>query len=248
MLANNYLNPSRQAIPLTIKLIGFDLDNTLWPVKPAIIGAEQRLSDFLHSLHQDVRYPHPDFMNHRKTLIEADPSLSFRLTAFRRALLINVLSDVPELQTRVETLADQAMDVFLDARSQVQPYPSADLVLAKLGARFSLCALTNGNADLSKIALGRHFAFTRSAEEVGAPKPEPALFLEALKTAKCQPSEMVYVGDDPALDVEAARSLGIFTVWVQSPDAKKPEVEPNYHATIHDLDDLPVAIEQIEQY
>ena len=65
------------------------------------------------------------------------------------------------------------------------------------------------------------------------------LYSWSLKTAKCQPSEMVYVGDDPALDVEAARSLGIFTVWVQSPDAKKPEIEPNYHATIHDLDDLP---------
>ena len=72
--------------------------------------------------------------------------------------------------------------------------------------------------------------------------------LEALKTAKCQPSEMIYVGDDPALDVEAARSLGIFTVWFQSPDAKKPEVEPNYHATIHELDELPTAIERIEQY
>jgi len=230
-----------------IKLIGFDLDNTLWPVKPAIIGAEQRLSDFLHSLHQDVRYPHPNSKAYRETLIEADPSLAFRLTAFRRALLINVLSDVPELQDQVEALADQAMDLFLDARSQVQPYPSADRVLTALSARFSLCALTNGNADLSKIALGRHFAFTRSAEDVGAPKPEPALFLEALKTAKCQPSEMVYVGDDPALDVEAARSLGIFTVWFQSPDAKKPEVEPNYHVTIHELDELPTAIERIEQ-
>ena len=62
-----------------IKLIGFDLDNTLWPVKPAIIGAEQRLSDFLRSLHQDVRYPHPDTMTYRKALIEADPSLAFRL-------------------------------------------------------------------------------------------------------------------------------------------------------------------------
>ena len=48
-----------------IKLIGFDLDNTLWPVKPAIIHAEQRLSDFLQSLHQDVRYPHPDIMAYR---------------------------------------------------------------------------------------------------------------------------------------------------------------------------------------
>ena len=230
-----------------IKLIGFDLDNTLWPVKPAIIHAEQCLSDFLQSLHQDVRYPHPDTKAYRKALIEADPSLAFRLTAFRRALLINVLSDVPGLQNQAETLANQAMSLFLDARSQVQPYQSADRVLTTLSARFSLCALTNGNADLSKIALGRHFAFTRSAEDMGAPKPEPALFLEALKIAKCQPSEMIYVGDDPALDVEAARSLGIFTVWFQSPDAKKPEVEPDYHATIHELDELPTAIERIEQ-
>ena len=102
-----------------IKLIGFDLDNTLWPVKPAIIHAEQHLSDFLQGLHQDVRYPHPDTMAYRKALIEADPSLAFRLTAFRRALLINMLSDVPGLQNQAETLAKQAMSLFLDARSQV---------------------------------------------------------------------------------------------------------------------------------
>ena len=184
-------------------------------------------------------------MNHRKALIEADPSLAFRLTAFRRALLINVLSDVPELQDQVRRSPTRPWTFFWTL--VVRFSHTHRLIACYSLVPFSLCALTNGNADLSKIALGRHFAFTRSAEDVGAQSQSP-LYSWKLEDRKCQPSEMVYVGDDPALDVEAARSLGIFTVWFQSPNAKKPEVEPNYHATIHHLEDLPIAIERIEQY
>ena len=78
-----------------IKLIG--LTSTIRSGRKACHHRfNQRLSDFLPPA-SNVRYPHPDSMAHRKTLIEADPSLAFRLTAFRRFLLINVLSDVPEL-------------------------------------------------------------------------------------------------------------------------------------------------------
>lgn len=228
-----------------IKVIGFDLDNTLWPVKPAIVRAEKVLAMHLSALHPDLNYPHPHSAAMRDELIAQDPSLSFRLTALRREVLKLLISEVPSLRERADQLAEEAMIVFLQARSLVTPYAAAETVLAQLSQGYTLCALTNGNADLSQIPIGKFFAFIRSAEDEGAPKPEPGLFRYALAKTGCEPHEMVYVGDDPELDIRAASALGIRTIWFQSPDGHATSHSPPFDLTIHRLEDLPQAISDL---
>jgi len=230
-----------------IKVIGFDLDNTLWPVKPAILGAEKALAAHLHSLHPDIQYPHPQSAVLRDELIAQDPSLSFRLTALRREVLSVVIREIPALRETANKLADEAMIIFLRSRSLVTPYAAAETTLAELSQTYALCALTNGNADLSRIAIGQYFDFVRSAEEEGAPKPEPALFLYALSRVGCEPHEMVYVGDDPDLDIRAAASIGLKTVWFQSPDGRPVSPPPPYDEVVHHLEELPDAIARLNR-
>jgi putative hydrolase of the HAD superfamily len=43
--------------------------------------------------------------------------------------------------------------------------------------------------------------------EVGAEKPDPAIFRIALDAARAQPSEALMVGDAPAADIEGARGV-----------------------------------------
>ena len=43
-------------------------------------------------------------------------------------------------------------------------------------------------------------------------KPEPYIFLKALKMLKVRPGEVLYVGDDPKRDIEGASKLGMKTV------------------------------------
>ncbi len=230
-----------------IKVIGFDLDNTLWPVKPAILGAEKALAAHLRSLHPDIQYPHPQSAVLRDELIAQDPSLSFRLTALRREVLSALIREIPALRETANKLADEAMIIFLRSRSLVTPYAAAETTLAELSQTYALCALTNGNADLSRIAIGQYFDFVRSAEEEGAPKPEPALFRYALSRAGCEPHEMVYVGDDPDLDIRAAAAIGLKTVWFQSPDGRPVSHPPPYDEVIHHLEDLPDAIARLNR-
>ncbi|MEL0092113.1 MAG: HAD family hydrolase [Pseudomonadales bacterium] len=230
-----------------IKVIGFDLDNTLWPVKPAILGAEKALAAHLRSLHPDIQYPHPQSAVLRDELIAQDPSLSFRLTALRREVLSVVIREIPALRETANKLADEAMIIFLRSRSLVTPYAAAETTLAELSQTYALCALTNGNADLSRIAIGQYFDFVRSAEEEGAPKPEPALFLYALSRVGCEPHEMVYVGDDPDLDIRAAASIGLKTVWFQSPDGRPVSPPPPYDEVVHHLEELPDAIARLNR-
>jgi putative hydrolase of the HAD superfamily len=69
------------------------------------------------------------------------------------------------------------------------------------------------------------------AEEVGAAKPHPALFHAASETAGIALERALHVGDDPLRDVEAARLVGMRTVWVNrgrsawSQGLQRPDLE-----------------------
>jgi putative hydrolase of the HAD superfamily len=48
-----------------------------------------------------------------------------------------------------------------------------------------------------------------TSAEVGARKPDPAIFARALELAGCSEAEALYVGDTPEEDAEGARAAGI---------------------------------------
>ena len=54
-------------------------------------------------------------------------------------------------------------------------------MLELLAQRYTLGALTNGNADIYKTDAAQYFDFAFSAEDMGASKPHPAMFQAALK-------------------------------------------------------------------
>ena len=228
-----------------IKVIGFDLDNTLWPVKPAIIYAEQQLKEHLAALSPTINYPPDDIQGLRDAVLAENPDYSYRLTDLRRAILYTLVQRYPAHQDQARVVADQAMQVFLKARNHVTLYPGAELALRAVCRNYALCALTNGNADVGQLPIGNLFQLKLSAEDVGAPKPKPDLFLAALAHFECQPDEMIYVGDDPILDVEAASKLGIYTIWKTTDDVLKATEAPPASETIVDLTALPAAVQRI---
>ena len=58
-----------------------------------------------------------------------------------------------------------------------------------------------------------------------------------------RPEEMIYVGDDPNLDIDAAAKLGIHTVWFDHGKKAVANYKPN--AIITDIRQLPVAIRDL---
>lgn len=228
-----------------IKLIGFDLDNTLWPVKPAILGAEAALKQYFEAFEPKLVYPPANIADFRSRVLDRDPDLHFRLTDLRRNLLQEIVLESKTHAASAESIVGQAMQIFLKARSQVTLYPGVASALQNLHANYSLCALTNGNADTRGLSIGPLFDFQMSAEDVGAPKPKPNLFLAALAKAQCQPSEMIYVGDDPVLDIEAAAQLGIHTIWITPNDKPQTKIHDSASEVISSIDELPEAVSAI---
>jgi len=76
-----------------------------------------------------------------------------------------------------------------------------------------MAVLTNGVRAVQEkrakiLKLDRFIEFILSSEQVGKPKPDPALFVEASRLSGISLSECVYIGDDPEVDFKAAKNAG----------------------------------------
>jgi putative hydrolase of the HAD superfamily len=104
----------------------------------------------------------------------------------------------------------------------LDPQPIQDSTLfEKLSKRYRLCLLSNtdpihvaymeANYDFFRFFPARIYSCG-----VGASKPSPFIYREALRACKAQAGEAVYIDDIPAY-VEAAQSLGMAGIHYQSP-------------------------------
>jgi 2-haloalkanoic acid dehalogenase type II len=221
---------------LKVRAICFDLDNTLWDVWPVIMRAEQRMYDFLAQ-----RYPRvvasmtlEMMRTAREQTAAAHPQMRHDFTFLRKQTLREHAREFGY----AEAMAEEAFDAFIQARNEVDLYDDVLPALEQLRGRYRLFTASNGNADLAKIGLAHFFERTVAARHVGALKPDPAIFHKVIEGTDLQAREVVYVGDDPLLDVEGARGAGMQAIWIDREGVQWPaEIAPPTH-TIRSLTDL----------
>ncbi|MDM5180994.1 HAD family hydrolase [Massilia sp. DJPM01] len=201
--------PPRRTWP---RAILFDLDDTLWPIAPVILQAEQTLHAWLHSNAPRVaeRFTVDALRQARLALLAQQPEFQLDLGALRRAGLLSAFETAGEDAAKVE----QAMVQFYAARNAVIPYDDVVPGLLRLKGRSLLGSVSNGNADLQAIGLSHHFKVSLAASQFGRAKPDPAIFLAACVELGVDPADAVYVGDDVLLDVQGAQRAGLRAVWL----------------------------------
>jgi putative hydrolase of the HAD superfamily len=211
-----------------IRALSLDLDDTLWPIGPVIGRAEQALHDWLGEHCPDVAsaWPTEAMRALRDRIFLDNPALAHDFSALRRLSLRAALAPHGYGDGHVE----RAFEAFYAARNQVELYPDAATALPRLAARWPIASLTNGNADLARIGLARHFAVQVSARAFGAAKPDPRIFRHAAEQLGAAPACIAHVGDDPELDVIGARRAGMVAVWLNRsgdawPHDEAPDVE-----------------------
>ncbi|MCA1791308.1 MAG: HAD family hydrolase, partial [Thioalkalivibrio sp.] len=153
----NQASPQPTTFTAEIRCITFDLDDTLWPVMPAIHRAEARFYDWLrvHAPSVCARYPPADLVGARSAFMRAAPAAERHdLTRLRKRWLRGIAL---EADTCPERMASEGFEVFWLARNEVEPDPEAAAVLEVLGRHFRLGAISNGNADVFRTPLGRFF-------------------------------------------------------------------------------------------
>lgn len=222
-----------------VRAICFDLDNTFWDVMPVIARAEQAMYDFLA-----LKYPRVTaamtvemLRKAREETARAYPQMAHDFTFLRR----QTLADHAREFGYAEAMADEAFGAFIQARNEVVLYDDVLPGLERLKQHFRLFTASNGNADLKRIGLAHYFERSLAAREVGALKPDPRLFHKVIEGTGLTPQQVVYVGDDPSLDVVGARAAGMHPVWINRGDFEWPtEFGAPVHTvrTLHELGTL----------
>jgi putative hydrolase of the HAD superfamily len=210
------MNTIRRAWP---KAVLFDLDDTLWPIAPVILQAEETLFSWLreHAPRVTRQFTIDSLRQARLELLARQPEFHLDLGKLRRAGLVAAFEQAGEDTSRVEL----AMAQFFAARNAVVPFDDVLPGLLRLKRRVLVGSITNGNADLHTIGLARHFAASVAAPELGVAKPDPAIFLAGCRLLGVAPEEAVYVGDDVLLDVQGAQRVGMRGVWMNRNGSNK---------------------------
>jgi putative hydrolase of the HAD superfamily len=214
---------SNGPLPASIEAVLFDLDDTLidshtawragfvevigaaferYPALAALASAEE-LSDGVFS---------PFVAEEHAAAGGGEWDRAFVRRAFRRLLA--------EHGERDDAFADDLFDVYYAAWPRhMHLFPDARATLDALGQRYRLALVSNGRSHeqrrkIAQFELEQHFEVLAISEELGALKPDRAIFRHALDALGVQPSAALHVGDDARADIDGAKAAGLSAVWV----------------------------------
>jgi putative hydrolase of the HAD superfamily len=207
------------------RVLSFDLDDTLWPISPVILAAEQELDAWLRREHPQVMRAHTleSVRALRAQVAHQYPERGHDMTFLRHRAILQLFGTDPAAQRH----ADAAFEIFYAARNRITLYEDVPAALARLGRRYRLFALSNGNADLKRCGLGGLFEGHITAIAAGASKPDARIFAHLVRAAGVEAAEVLHIGDDPHADVHGARAAGMQALWLNREARAWPsELEP----------------------
>ncbi len=222
-----------------IKLITFDLDDTLWPIHDVIRKANKKQMEWFKEHCPELLTQ--DFMAIRTELVERHPKQAGDLTWLRKAASKQAALNVGLSEERAGEIAEESFAVMLKERNKVTLFEGALDCLESLSKFYKLIALSNGNADLNTIGIRHLFTEHFKAQGDIPAKPDPTMFNLALEHAGVSASEAVHIGDDLTCDIEAAKALGFKTIYsdlLNRQDAKSTEAADLTLTDFKELDDL----------
>ncbi|MBK3435382.1 HAD family hydrolase [Pseudomonas sp. MF7448] len=224
---------------MSIKLITFDLDDTLWDNVPVIISAEASMRQWL-AIHASKvgDLPLEHFASLCQQVLQRHPELKHRISVLRQRVLMHAFEEAGYPQPQATEMADVCFEAFIHARHQLTVFPEAEPMLQALRQHFLLGVITNGNADVQRVGLADYFHFALRAEDIGIAKPDARLFQEALQRGGVDASAAVHIGDHPGDDIAGAQQAGLRAVWF-NPTGKVWEGEALPDAQIRSLTELP---------
>jgi putative hydrolase of the HAD superfamily len=199
--------PPMPAGPLPFQAILFDLDNTLYD-REAAFG---RWADAY--LRDTLRLTDPEEAACIRALIfamDADGYGSKAAIFERLHALYPALPGVPA----------RSVDVFFDEfLAHITPEAETESLLDALAdARLPFGVITNGSArqwrKIEGLGLARRTDCLFVSETFGGKKPDPAIFHAAAAHLGVPPAEILFIGDNPAVDVRGAQAAGMKAAWL----------------------------------
>lgn len=200
---------------MRIRLVTFDLDNTLWDTDGVLRDAQDAMTSWISE--RVPEYAQLSGDEHREIfrhVTSTQPEIKHDISLVRIAVLEQTFEACGYDREQATKFAYGAFQVLYEWRQRVSPFPEAAPLLESLSKRYTLISLTNGNADASKTPIGDYFVHHVTAASAGAMKPAPEPFLKAIELAGVDAKVSVHVGDNLDDDIQGAQSVGMHVIWV----------------------------------
>lgn len=197
------MKKSKNSDKITMKAILFDLDNTLYDAGEYFAGAFTAVSEYLskkYNIYQEHIHNELVKLWKEKTSIY---SYLFNDLLYAFNIYINEVEIVVKM--------------FNEYDGKLEPYSDAILALRELKRRrYKLGIVTDGNVERQKrkielLGFKHFFDVVIYAKEMGS-KPSSYPYLKALEELETSPSNTFYVADNPLIDFEGAKRVGIRTI------------------------------------
>lgn len=187
-----------------IRLIIFDLDDTLYPERDFVMSGLREVAKYME----------------QRFHIDRNAALRLLLEEFyrdRKYLFDRVLK---QLRLYRVDYVQELVEIYRTHKPAITLYPDAAEVLPFLTRRFRLGMITDGYPFTQKQkvkALGIEEYFSKiiyTGEKPGYSKPSSKPFVDMLASFSLLPSEAVYVGDNLEKDFKGPREIGMRSIRV----------------------------------
>ena len=163
----------------------------------------------------------------------------------------------PGLPERLEQeVMKQIAAVYADSLFTYPPPPHPDAVnvlrsVKERGYRVGLISntgMTPGTTFrqyMGQVGILGYFDTLTFSDEVQLAKPAPGIFLPTAKALGMAPEEIVHVGDHLLNDVLGASRVGMKTIWIETYDERRTEVDVQPDVTVSSLGEVGAAVENL---
>jgi len=186
-----------------MKAIIFDLDNTLYDAEQYYLGAFREIAEYLS---KSYNLPKQEIY---KRLVNF-----WREKTSMYSHLFDNLLDFFNLGNELENV----IKLFNIYDGELKPYSDVISTLKELKKRnYKLGIITDGNVGRQKrkiksLGVVDFFDAIVFTKELDNPKPSEIPFQEAINKLKITPQRSFYVGDNPLIDFEGAKKIGMSTI------------------------------------
>lgn len=203
-----------------LKLICFDIDNTLVDYGMAESEAEAHISELIAKATGkktiDVLRAFNDvknmYMHH-----DMDPK------SFSRKLWVEKTLSIMNIKKKIDMARiEEAYWNHLIPRMKLFPNSLHVLESLKSSGKYKIACLTDSDGDkkikirrLKHLGIEKYFDYTITTDDTGVNKPSIENWEYLLNISGLKGDECIMVGDHPEIDLVNAKKLGFITIWTK---------------------------------
>ncbi|MBE2894887.1 HAD-IA family hydrolase [Spirabiliibacterium falconis] len=197
-----------------IKIISFDLDDTLYDNQPVMVDAEHAFLMMLQQKSELAQLNENYWAKWKNWIASRNPLVCEDVVQWRVATIQAMLHHHGISGVRGQQILLDCMTEFVHWRHKVKASAEIVAILDRLAVRFPLAAISNGNLVPHQINLP-HFSLYLRGGQHGRAKPHADLFRQTATYFAVQPYEILHVGDSLITDVAGAINAGCQAAWLR---------------------------------